>query len=67
MRASIPVSSMPLARATLGALHTRPRGERESTDFSLTRFLVPALGNLAGVGVYCTPMTLPPATTSGTS
>ena len=42
-RASVPVSIAPLARHQLKSLYTRERGPTESTEFSLTRFLVPAL------------------------
>lgn len=51
-RASIPVAITPLARHTFGRLHTRPRGPLDSTDFSLTRFLVPALCNFEGMALY---------------
>ncbi len=51
-RASIPVSIAPLMRSQLGGLYTRPRGETESTEFSLTRFLVPALSEFAGWSMF---------------
>jgi len=51
-RASIPVSIAPLKRELLGGLYTRPRGPTESTEFSLTRFLVPALSGYRGWSVF---------------
>ena len=51
-RASIPVSIAPLMRSQLGALYTRARGPTESTEFSLTRFLVPALSEFRGWSLF---------------
>src|SRR5258705_8451882 len=51
-RSSIPVSIAALMRRHLGHLYTRPRGPTESTEFSLTRFLVPALSDYRGWSVY---------------
>jgi len=51
-RASIPVTIAPLMRSQLGSLYTRPRGETESTEFSLTRFLVPALSEYLGWSMF---------------
>jgi len=51
-RASIPVSIAPVARNQLKGIYTRERGPTESTDFSLTRFLVPWLSGFAGWSVY---------------
>jgi hypothetical protein len=51
-RASIPVSIAPLMRSQLGTLYRRERGPTESTEFSLTRFLVPALSDYAGWSVF---------------
>ena len=53
-RATVPVSLIPLTRRALEArrLYTRPRGVTESTEFSLTRFLVPALSNFEGYSVF---------------
>src|SRR2546430_16686436 len=47
-RSSIPLSIAPLMRRHLGHLYTRPRGPTEATEFSLTRFLVPALADYRG-------------------
>ncbi len=51
-RASVPVSVTPLMRSQLKGLYTRPRGPTESTEFSLTRFLVPALSGYRGWSVF---------------
>jgi hypothetical protein len=51
-RSSIPLSIAPLMRRHLGHLYTRPRGPTESTEFSLTRFLVPALADYRGWSIY---------------
>ena len=51
-RSSIPVSIAPLKRELLGGLYTRARGPTESTEFSLTRFLVPALSGYRGWSVF---------------
>ena len=51
-RASIPVSIAPVARSQLGGVYKRSRGPTESTDFSLTRFLVPWLSGYGGWSVY---------------
>lgn len=51
-RASIPVSIAPLMRSQLKQLYTRPRGPTESTEFSLTRFLVPTLCGFQGWAMF---------------
>ena len=51
-RSSIPLSIAPLMRRHLGHLYTRPRGPTEATEFSLTRFLVPALSDYRGWSIY---------------
>jgi hypothetical protein len=51
-RASIPVSIAPLVQTQLKGLYTRPRGPTESTEFSLTRFLVPALSGFRGWSIF---------------
>jgi hypothetical protein len=51
-RSSIPLSIAPLMRRHLGHLYTRPRGPTEATEFSLTRFLVPALSGYRGWSIY---------------
>ena len=47
-RSSIPVTIAPLMRSQLQGLYTRARGATESTEFSLTRFLVPSLSQYRG-------------------
>lgn len=51
-RSSVPLSVSPLVRSQLSAIYTRPRGPIESTEFSMTRFLVPHLSGYAGWSVY---------------
>ncbi len=51
-RSSIPVAIAPVMRSQLKGLYTRQRGPTESTDFSLTRFLVPALSDFRGWSLY---------------
>ena len=51
-RSSIPLSIAPLMRRHLAHLYTRSRGPTESTEFSLTRFLVPALAGYRGWSIY---------------
>lgn len=49
-----PVSITPLYQPQLRSmgLYTRERGKFESTDFSLTRFLVPYLSNYEGTSIF---------------
>src|SRR5688572_29611197 len=51
-RSSIPVSIAAVARSQLKGVYTRQRGSTESTDFSLTRFLVPWLSAYDGWSLY---------------
>jgi lipopolysaccharide biosynthesis glycosyltransferase len=51
-RASRPVSITPLALDNLQGIYTRQRGPTESTEFSLTRFLVPYLSGYQGHSVF---------------
>jgi hypothetical protein len=51
-RASIPVSIAPVMQSQLKGLYARPRGSTESTEFSLTRFLVPALSDFRGWSIF---------------
>jgi hypothetical protein len=51
-RSSIPVSIAPLMRDQLRGLYWRERGPTESTEFSMTRFLVPALSEYRGWSLY---------------
>ena len=50
-RASRPVSIAAVMQSQLKGIYTRPRGPTESTEFSLTRFLVPALSEYRGWSV----------------
>jgi len=49
---SIPVSIAPLMQSQLRNIYTRARGPTESTEFSLTRFLVPALSEYRGWSLF---------------
>jgi hypothetical protein len=53
-RCSIPVSIIPLRLQQLQreSLYTRERGPTESTEFSLTRFLVPVLSGYRGWSIF---------------
>ena len=53
-RSSVPVAIHPIKLREVQArgLYTRPRGPTESTEFSLTRFLVPALSEFKGWSVF---------------
>ena len=50
--ATVPVSITPVMRSQVERLYTRPRGPLESTDFSMTRFLVPYLSNYEGHSLF---------------
>jgi hypothetical protein len=49
---SVPVSIVPLDKRELLHLYTRPRGPTESTEFALTRFLVPLLSGFRGWSLF---------------
>ena len=53
-RASIPVSITPIVQSQLrvSGIYTRPRGATESTEFSMTRFLVPYLSDYHGHSLF---------------
>jgi hypothetical protein len=51
-RSSVPIAISPLAQNQLKGIYRRPRGPTESTEFSLTRFLVPYLSAFAGWSIY---------------
>ena len=51
-RSSIPVSIAPLMQSQLRSVYKRPRGPTESTEFSLTRFLVPFLSGFQGWSIF---------------
>lgn len=50
--ATFPVSITPLDRRHLGTMFVRPRGPLESTDFSISRFLVPYLCDYEGFALF---------------
>jgi hypothetical protein len=49
---SIPVSIAPVMRSQMKGSFTRERGPTESTDFSLSRFMVPSLSGFSGWSVF---------------
>jgi hypothetical protein len=51
-RTSVPVSIAPLMQSQLRDVYTRSRGPTESTEFSLTRFLVPSLAGYRGWSLF---------------
>ena len=51
-RASHPISITPLVREQLRPFFVRERGPLESTDFSISRFLVPYLSGYIGYSVF---------------
>lgn len=52
VRASIPVQFAPVARAQLRGVYTRERGPTESTEFAISRFLVPYLSGYEGWSLF---------------
>ena len=51
-RSSAPVSIAPLDKRKLLQIYKRPRGPTESTEFALTRFLVPLLSDFRGWSLF---------------
>ena len=51
-RATAPISITPLVREHFRPFFTRERGPYDSTDFSITRFLVPYLSGYQGWSVF---------------
>jgi hypothetical protein len=51
-RSSLPVTIAPLMQSQLKGVYSRARGPTESTEFSLTRFLVPHLAGYRGWSVF---------------
>ena len=51
-RASVPLSITAVMQSQLAGMYRRKRGPTESTEFSLTRFLVPALSGFRGWSVF---------------
>lgn len=51
-RSSVPLSIAPLMQSQLKGIYRRSRGPSESTEFSLTRFLVPALAGFRGWSIF---------------
>lgn len=51
-RSSQPVSIIPLNRRNMQAQFTRPRGEKDSTDFSNSRWIIPYLMDYQGWAIF---------------
>ena len=51
-RSSVPISIAPVVQSQLKGIYRRPRGPTEATEFSLTRFLVPALSAYRGWSIF---------------
>lgn len=51
-QSSMPVSVTFLNRESLRGIFTRPRGQLDSTDFSISRFMVPYLCNYQGWALF---------------
>jgi hypothetical protein len=51
-RATQPVALIPIVKSHLGGIYWRERGPTESTEFSLTRFLVPYLSHYEGYSIF---------------
>lgn len=51
-QSTMPVSISPINRDNLRGIFTRKRGELESTDFSISRFLVPWLSGYEGWSIF---------------
>lgn len=51
-QASMPVSITPISRTTLARVYSRERLPNESTEFSISRFLVPYLCDYDGIGIF---------------
>ena len=51
-RSSRPISIMPINLRNLKSLYSRQHDQRQSNEFSFSRFLVPYLCNYEGFGVY---------------
>lgn len=51
-RSSVPVSIAPVKKSHLQGIYLRDRHPTESTEFSLTRFLVPYLSNYQGYSIF---------------
>ena len=50
--ATIPVSITPINLNNLKRFYNRPRGKKESTEFSISRFLTPYLSNYEGFSLF---------------
>jgi len=51
-RASVPVSFIPVKRSMMKEFHSRPIDEKQSNEFSFTRFLVPYMSGFNGFSIF---------------
>jgi hypothetical protein len=51
-RSSIPIAIIPLCMKNIESFYTRKRGPTESTEFSISRFLVPYISNYDGYSLF---------------
>ena len=51
-RSSIPVGIVPLKQSTLQSIYKRERNNKQSNEFSFTRFLVPYLNDYTGWAIF---------------
>ena len=51
-RASVPIAIHPIKRSLLKDIHSRPIDEKQSNEFSFTRFLVPHLMGYKGYAIF---------------
>ena len=51
-RSSKPISITPINLKNFKGLYSRPHDQRQSNEFSFSRFLVPYLCDFEGIGVY---------------
>ncbi len=51
-RSTMPVQIIPIYRGNLGGIFDRERGKNESTDFSISRFMVPCLSDYEGWSIF---------------
>ena len=49
---SIPVTITPINLKNLKRFYNRPRGKKDSTEFSISRFLTPYLSHYSGFSLY---------------
>lgn len=51
-RSTIPISFTYISRKMLSGVLTKPKGENDSTEFSISRFLTPYLSDYKGMSIF---------------